>query len=49
MIDKTLDQLIEGIIGQGIFEAIGDAVSIHDTDFKVLYQNESRKNKNTAG
>jgi PAS domain S-box-containing protein len=43
MKDKTLEQLIEEITGQGIFEAIEDTVSIQDTDFKVLYQNESAK------
>jgi len=41
---KTAKQLIMDCIGQGVFDAFGDAVSIQDTDFKVLCQNQSHKN-----
>ncbi|RJR20931.1 MAG: hypothetical protein C4581_02740 [Nitrospiraceae bacterium] len=39
----SLPELIADIIKQGIFEAIGDAVSIQDTDFRILYQNAKAK------
>lgn len=41
--DKTAKQLIMEWASQGVFDALGDAISIQDTDFKVLYQNESHK------
>jgi PAS domain S-box-containing protein len=41
--DEKLEQLIEDIVDQSILEAVGDAVSIQDTDFKVLYQNDKAK------
>jgi len=28
---------------EGILDAIGDAISIQDTDFKVIYQNQLHK------
>ena len=37
---ETLKKLINEIVEQGIIEAIGDAVSINDTDFRILYMNE---------
>ncbi len=40
---KALVQLINELKGQGILEAIGDGVSIQDTSFKVLYQNQVHK------
>lgn len=39
----SLKKLIMDIVKQGIFEAIGDAVSIQDTDFRIIYQNEKAK------
>jgi len=41
---KTVKQLILDWASQGVFDALGDAVSIQDTDFKVLYQNQIHKN-----
>lgn len=40
---KNISQIINEIVEQGILDAVGDAVSIQDTDFKVLYQNEKAK------
>lgn len=37
---KPGKQLIEKIVGHGILEAIGDGVSIQDTDYKILFQNK---------
>ena len=37
---KDIKQYIKEMAGTGIFEAIGDGVSIQDTDFKILYQNK---------
>ncbi len=37
---KTHKQMISEMVEQGIFDAIGDAVSIQDTDFRILYMNE---------
>jgi diguanylate cyclase (GGDEF)-like protein/PAS domain S-box-containing protein len=42
--DKTVKQLIIDWASQGVFDAFGDALSIQDTDYKVLYQNHSHKN-----
>ncbi len=38
--DKTKKQLL---VGEEILEAIGDAISIQDTNFKILYQNKKGK------
>lgn len=35
-----LEQIIESIKNQGIIEAFGDGVSIQDTNFKILFQNQ---------
>ena len=45
MKDKNdpLEQFIKEIVNNGIVEAIGDAMSIHDTNFKILYQNQKAK------
>ena len=40
---KEIKQYIKKLADQEIFEAIGDAVSIQDTDYKVLYQNKVHK------
>ncbi|MBI5055135.1 MAG: PAS domain-containing protein [Nitrospirae bacterium] len=37
---KTGKQLIEKIVGHGILEAVGDGISIQDTDYRILYQNK---------
>ncbi|MDP3298297.1 MAG: PAS domain-containing protein [Thermodesulfovibrionia bacterium] len=42
--NKEIEQIIKNLEEQGILEAIGDGVSIQDTDFKVLYQNQVHKN-----
>ncbi len=42
--NKDIEQIIKNLEEQGILEAIGDGVSIQDTDFKVLYQNQVHKN-----
>jgi PAS domain S-box-containing protein len=41
--DKTTKQIVMDWVSQGVFDVLGDAVSIQDTDFKVLYQNQSHK------
>jgi PAS domain S-box-containing protein len=38
-----IDQLINETLNNDIFKAIGDAMSIQDTNFKILYQNEQAK------
>ncbi len=38
--NTPLDQLLKETVNQGIIEAIGDALSIQDTNFKILYQNK---------
>ncbi len=40
--DKAADQIINGFITTGILKSLGDAVSIQDTDFKILYQNQAQ-------
>jgi PAS domain S-box-containing protein len=37
---RSLDQLITDVEKQGIIDVIGEAVSIQDTNFKILYQNK---------
>jgi PAS domain S-box-containing protein len=37
------EQIIEELVEKGVFEAIGDAVSIQDTHYKILYQNQAAK------
>jgi histidine kinase len=37
------EQIIRELVEKGVFEAIGDAVSIQDTHYKILYQNKSAK------
>ncbi|MHA2219412.1 MAG: PAS domain-containing protein [Candidatus Hodarchaeales archaeon] len=34
------EQIINELVEKGVFEAIGDGISIQDTNFKVLYQNK---------
>jgi PAS domain S-box-containing protein len=41
--NKSIGILIREIVKQGIIEAIGDAVSIQDLNYKILYQNERAK------
>jgi PAS domain S-box-containing protein len=41
--NKSLQKTIKEAVEQGIIDAIGDAVSIHDTDFRILYQNTKAK------
>jgi PAS domain S-box-containing protein len=38
------EQIIQELFEKGIFEAIGDGISIQDTNFKILYQNKIHKN-----
>ena len=40
---KTDEQLINELVKHGIIDAIGEAVSIQDTNFKILYQNQRHK------
>lgn len=37
------DKLIRDLTETGIIDAIGDAISIQDTDFRVIYQNKRHK------
>jgi PAS domain S-box-containing protein len=37
------EQIINEIVEKGIFDAIGDGISIQDTNFKILYQNDVHK------
>ncbi|MEW6600561.1 MAG: PAS domain-containing protein [Nitrospirota bacterium] len=39
----SLNKLIMDIVKQGIFDSIGDAVSIQDTDFRIIYMNDKAK------
>jgi len=41
--NESVEQLIKEMVEQGLVEAIGDAVSIQNRDFKVLYQNQAHK------
>jgi PAS domain S-box-containing protein len=41
---RSSEQLIKEILDVGIIDAIGDAVSIQDTDFRVLFQNDKAIN-----
>ncbi|MCK5286279.1 MAG: hypothetical protein KAJ59_00565, partial [Thermodesulfovibrionia bacterium] len=43
MKNNFLKQLIKEIVEQGIVDAIGDGVSIQDTQFKILYENKAHK------
>ena len=36
-------KLIKGLEITGIIDAIGDPISIQDTDFKIIYQNKYHK------
>jgi PAS domain S-box-containing protein len=38
------DKLIKILGKEGVCDAIGDAISIQDTDFMILYQNHAHKN-----
>jgi diguanylate cyclase (GGDEF)-like protein len=40
---KQSEQFIIDQIDQGIFDAIGDAISIQDTDYKILFQNSRHR------
>ena len=40
---KTYEQLINELVTHGIIDAIGEAVSIQDTNFKILFQNQQHK------
>jgi PAS domain-containing protein len=37
------EQIINEILEKGVFDAIGDGISIQDTNFKILYQNRIHK------
>jgi diguanylate cyclase (GGDEF)-like protein/PAS domain S-box-containing protein len=41
--NESVEQIIKEAIEQGFIEAIGDAVSIQNTDFNILYQNQAHK------
>jgi PAS domain S-box-containing protein len=38
------EKKISALVEKGIFESIGDGISIQDTNFKILYQNKVHKN-----
>ncbi len=40
---KVVKQLINELIRLGFFDAVGDAISIQDTGFRILYQNRKAK------
>lgn len=40
---RTDEHLINELVKQGIINAVGEAVSIQDTNFKILYQNQRHK------
>ncbi|MBI5674487.1 MAG: PAS domain S-box protein [Nitrospirae bacterium] len=42
--NKRTKQIIMDWVSEGVFDAFEDVISIHDTDFKVLYQNQGHKN-----
>lgn len=42
-LNETKQQLVNRLVGQSIIDAISDGVSIQDTDYKVLYQNQGAK------
>ncbi len=44
MENTALSHILNKLEAHGILDAIGDGVSIQDTDFRVLYQNKSHKN-----
>ena len=37
--NNDIEQIIKNLEEQEILEAVGDGISIQDTDFKILYQN----------
>ncbi|MHC4183846.1 MAG: PAS domain-containing protein [Planctomycetota bacterium] len=37
------EQIINELVEKGVYEAIGDGISIQDTNFKILYQNKIHK------
>jgi diguanylate cyclase (GGDEF)-like protein len=41
--NPSVQRLIDEIIEQGVVDAIGDPVSIQDTDYRILYQNRAHK------
>lgn len=41
--DSAAKHLIQEVIKHGLLDAIGDGVSIQDTDFRILYQNKAQK------
>jgi PAS domain S-box-containing protein len=41
--NQATEQVIKETLEQGIIEAIGDAISIQNPDFKILYQNQAHK------
>ncbi|MBI5051053.1 MAG: PAS domain-containing protein [Nitrospirae bacterium] len=42
--DSSIKHLLSELIEQEILDAFGDGVSIQDTNFKILYQNNTHKN-----
>jgi PAS domain S-box-containing protein len=41
---KKAEQIVRDIVRHGALEVIGDGISIQDTDFRILYQNQAQKN-----
>ena len=41
--NKTIKFILNEIEAQGVLQAIGDGISIQDTNFKILYQNSKHK------
>lgn len=44
MVKNTMNNLIEKLAKNDVINALGDAVSIQDRNFTILYQNEKAKN-----
>jgi PAS domain S-box-containing protein len=43
MKNKSIEQYINELVETGVFESIGDGISIQNTDYKILYQNSKHK------
>jgi len=41
--NKSIEEIVNEIVDQGIMDAIGDGISIQDTGLKILYQNRVHK------
>jgi hypothetical protein len=41
--NKTIKLILNDIEAHGVLQAIGDGISIQDTNYKILYQNSKHK------